>query len=166
MLYDVTVKPTDLVVRVATVADAQLLAALNAHVHESHVRAEPGLYRPTDVDELVDWFAQRLANPDVAAFIASANETPIGYAVTTYARLPASPFSPARERLALDELAVIRDRRRQGIGRVLIHAAEQRAVALGLGGLQLDVRAWNTEALLFYEALGYTPVQLRLERRF
>jgi ribosomal protein S18 acetylase RimI-like enzyme len=159
-------KPTDFVIRQATVADAPLLALLNHHVHEPHLRAEPDLYRPTDVHELGDWFAQRLASPEVVGFIACADDTPHGYAMTTHARLPASPFSPARERLSLDELAVVRDWRRLGVGRLLMQAAERCAAELGLAALQLDVRAVNTEALHFYEALGYAPVQLRLERRF
>jgi ribosomal protein S18 acetylase RimI-like enzyme len=44
-------------------------------------------------------------------------------------------------------------------------AAEERAAELGLNSVQLDVRAFNAEALRFYEALGYVSVQQRLERR-
>jgi ribosomal protein S18 acetylase RimI-like enzyme len=157
-------KLLDVAVRRATPADAPLLAALHAHVQEPHVRAEPDLYRATDLDELSAWFAQRLAVPDVVIFVASADE-PLGHVVTVPRRLPSNPFSPERAHLLVDEIGVIGTRRRLGVGRLLMQMAEQRAAELGLRNVQIDVRAFNAEAASFYEALGYAPVQLRLERR-
>lgn len=151
-------------VRRATVADAFTLAGLNEHVHESHLRAEPTLYRATDPAELATWFATRLSDPDVVVFLAGA-EQPIGFAVVVHMRAPQTPFSPPRERLLLDQIAVAASARRRGVGRALMNAAEQHARSLGLQSVQLDVRAFNVEAQRFYESLGYAPVQLRLERR-
>lgn len=52
-------------------------------------------------------------------------------------------------------LATAPDRRGEGIGRALIHEAEQRLLALGCPKVQLMVRPDNTEARAFYERLGY-----------
>ena len=51
-------------------------------------------------------------------------------------------------------LAVAPDRRREGLGRRLMEAAEAWLCARGAPKLQLMVRAGNAEALGFYEALG------------
>ncbi|WP_395614385.1 GNAT family acetyltransferase [Allosphingosinicella sp.] len=51
-------------------------------------------------------------------------------------------------------LAVAPDRRREGLGRQLMDAAEAWLRARGVPKLQLMVRASNEEALGFYEALG------------
>ena len=51
-------------------------------------------------------------------------------------------------------LAVAPDRRREGLGRRLMEAAEAWLRERGAPKLQLMVRAGNAEALGFYEALG------------
>jgi ribosomal protein S18 acetylase RimI-like enzyme len=51
-------------------------------------------------------------------------------------------------------LAVAPDRRRAGLGRVMMAAAEAWLRAHGAPKLQLMVRTGNAEALGFYEALG------------
>jgi ribosomal protein S18 acetylase RimI-like enzyme len=52
-------------------------------------------------------------------------------------------------------LAVLPEKRRQGIGRRLIMAAEENATSKGLKYLALDVVADNITALAFYERLGF-----------
>jgi ribosomal protein S18 acetylase RimI-like enzyme len=52
-------------------------------------------------------------------------------------------------------LAVSPDCRRQGFGRVLMQAAEERLRALGCPKLNIQVRSTNAEVLGFYRALGY-----------
>lgn len=151
-------------VRAATLADAELLATLNTHVHALHLHSEPTLYRATDLGELRTWFSEQLADPDVVVFIASADQ-PLGFAVAVHARAPRNPFSPARERVLVDQIAVVPTKRRMGVGRALMQAAEKHAQARGLTSVQLDVRAFNTEAIHFYRSLGYAPAQLRLERK-
>jgi ribosomal protein S18 acetylase RimI-like enzyme len=51
-------------------------------------------------------------------------------------------------------LAVAPDRRREGLGRVMMAAAEDWLRTQGAPKLQLMVRGSNEEALRFYEALG------------
>ncbi|MET0282946.1 MAG: GNAT family N-acetyltransferase [Polyangiales bacterium] len=155
---------TDLEVRRAGPEDVALLATLNEHVHAPHVNAEPDVYRTSDEAELREVYASRLVDPDVVIFIASA-EQPLGFALTVHMRAPRNAFSPARERLLLDTIAVDPAARRRGVGRALMHATERHARELGLRSVQLDVRAFNSEAIRFYEALGYLPVQHRYERK-
>jgi ribosomal protein S18 acetylase RimI-like enzyme len=54
-------------------------------------------------------------------------------------------------------LAVAPDRRRSGLGRALMAAAEAWLRQRGAPKLQLMVRAGNAEALAFYAALGLEP---------
>ncbi len=56
----------------------------------------------------------------------------------------------------INYLAVDPAARRRGLGRRMMHEAEQRLVALGCPKINLQVRAENLEVLAFYEALGYT----------
>lgn len=53
-------------------------------------------------------------------------------------------------------LAVRDDQRKQGVGRALMQACEQWAVARDVPKLQLMVRTGRENALAFYERLGYS----------
>ncbi|MGJ8670388.1 MAG: GNAT family acetyltransferase [Oceanococcus sp.] len=52
-------------------------------------------------------------------------------------------------------LAVAPECRKQGLGRQLMHCAEEKLQALGCPKLNLQVRESNEAVLAFYEALGY-----------
>jgi len=52
-------------------------------------------------------------------------------------------------------LGVAPDRQTEGIGRALVTEAESRLKALGCVKIQIMVRGDNTDALRFYDSLGY-----------
>ncbi len=151
-------------IRVATERDAGLLAPLNRHVHDLHVRAEPHRYRPTQLDEVEQRFAGLLADPQVHIRIAEVEGAPAGYVVTHEVRQPAHAFSPPRSFLLVDQLAVVPEYRRHGVGRALMDASEQVARDHGLPRIELSVRSHNEGAQAFYASVGYSPVQIRLAR--
>jgi ribosomal protein S18 acetylase RimI-like enzyme len=55
----------------------------------------------------------------------------------------------------INYLAVAPDRRRQGLGRLLMHEAEVRLAAVGCPKINLQIRTGNAAVVAFYEALGY-----------
>jgi GNAT superfamily N-acetyltransferase len=60
----------------------------------------------------------------------------------------------AGEFLHMDCLFVREGSRGAGLGRALIDAARDLAVALGLSSLQWQTPDWNTDAIRFYDRLG------------
>jgi ribosomal protein S18 acetylase RimI-like enzyme len=52
-------------------------------------------------------------------------------------------------------VAVLRSRRRQGVGAALVRAAEDRLRSMGCSKINLQVRATNAIVTAFYERLGY-----------
>jgi len=52
-------------------------------------------------------------------------------------------------------LAVLPERRRNGIGRILLHAAESTLIDLGCPKVNLQVRSTNSEVVEFYRRCGY-----------
>jgi GNAT superfamily N-acetyltransferase len=62
----------------------------------------------------------------------------------------------ARPGLFLEDLFVLPEYRRNGIGRALFREVAARAVSRGCGRFEWSVLDWNTPALEFYRTLGAT----------
>lgn len=68
------------------------------------------------------------------------------------------PFNAnARPRLVIKELFVVPEARGGGIGKRLMAAARERAVAAGCGAMKWQVASWNAAARSFYQRLGAEP---------
>jgi GNAT superfamily N-acetyltransferase len=59
----------------------------------------------------------------------------------------------------LEDLFVLQDARRLGVGRALGEAAVERARERGCRRIQLDINESNPEALALYRSLGFDPLQ-------
>ena len=64
----------DVCVRQATRSDAVVVAALNDHVHELHVAAEPYDFRPTERAEVAEFFAFILDSQNHMVLLACIND--------------------------------------------------------------------------------------------
>ena len=67
-------------IRLATLNDAESIAALNAEVQHVHADALPHLFKPPSEETFpASLVRQLLADPNTYIFIASANDAPVGY---------------------------------------------------------------------------------------
>lgn len=153
-----------MLLRPATDADANLLAELNRHVHELHVAAEPDLYCDYDPDAIAEACRERLASDGYRVIVAESAGTAVGCVTYRTRRSPAHAFCHARSVVFVDELVVLPSARRTGVARQLMAEVEAEARRQGIDRVELDVRAFNRDALEFYAACGYTPAMLRLGR--
>lgn len=86
--------------------------------------------------------------------------------VTVWARYrSAEPDDDPAAHAFLSDLVVASGHRGLGIGRALLRAAEACAREVGAPHLQLTVKADNTAALSLYEAEGFRPSEIQLEKR-
>ena len=76
---------------------------------------------------------------------------PVGVAVLSY-RLN---VSVAGLFASIEDLYVVPDMRRRGVGRALLGAAGERCAAHGVSYVEAQVE--EVEAMAFYEAFGYEP---------
>lgn len=150
--------------RLATPEDARTLAALNHHVHDLHVAAEPDRYSATDDAAVAAQFRTFIDDPATEVLLVEREGAPAGYVVVVGVERPSQAFAPARRWALIDQIAVAPSARRTGVGRALMDAAAQSARRRGYPELQLDVRAHNEGARKFYESLGYQAVQSRLQK--
>ena len=134
-------------------------ADLNRADHARDVRALTAAYALDAMgnggplpDEVLDRLVPALrAHPTTVVLLAYDGAEPVGLA-TCFVGL--STFA-ARPLLNIHDLAVVPERRGQGVGHALLAAVEQKARALGCIKVTLEVGVDNHGARRLYEAMGY-----------
>jgi GNAT superfamily N-acetyltransferase len=88
--------------------------------------------------------------PAAEVIIARRGKTPVGFALffTTFSTFAGRPG------IWLEDLFVLPDNRRQGVGRALLRAIAQIALQRNCGRLEWSVLDWNYPAIRLYRKLG------------
>lgn len=95
---------------------------------------------------LEDVFAKRR----LGLFVATVDGKQVGYALYFYSY---SSFL-ARPTLHLEDVFVLEEHRRRGIGALLFKRCVAEAVSKGCGRMEWAVLDWNKKAIEFYEKIG------------
>ena len=86
----------------------------------------------------------------IRLFVALDGKNPVGYALYffTYSSFVAKPS------LYLEDLFVLEEFRKRGVGFSLFRRCVDEAIARGCGRMEWSVLSWNQKAMDFYERLG------------
>lgn len=138
---------TEVMLRSATAADAEalfeLVLALAEYEKLSHAVTGSAEALHTHL------FGDR---PFAEAIVAEVEGRVVGFALFFYNY---STFL-TKPGIYLEDLFVLPEYRRHGIGRSLLTYLAQRAVEQGCGRLEWSVLDWNTSAITFYQQMGAT----------
>ncbi len=93
-----------------------------------------------------------LLTPAATALVAEAEGTVVGY--LGLLRIPPDEWE-------FTNIGVLPAHRRRGIGRALVTAMQEAAIAEGIGRVTLEVREKNAPALALYQSAGFCPVGTR-----
>jgi ribosomal protein S18 acetylase RimI-like enzyme len=151
-------------IRRASVDDAAHIAELNTVVHAIHAAGRADIFKPLMVDEaFIGLCRDRLTQPDCYTYIAELDGEPIGYLMAFIVSRPENPFAHSSERLIVDALSINPAYRSRGYGERLMQQAYALARAQGIKRVELAVWTFNTRAKTFYERLGFSVYQERME---
>lgn len=151
----------DLVVRRATPDDADGIVALMREVQALHVAGRPDLFKPGGTENVAET-RERMSAPGQFIWVATADDSVVGYA---YARLSIEPENPWRfsaRSLVLDQMGVKDGMRRHGIGRRLWEAVLEAANDERVQRVILNVWSFNGGARAFYRRLGFDSFHERM----
>ena len=152
-------------VRKAFIGDEAHLAGLAQSVQQLHVAHRADHFRPTEIDALTAWYRDQLATPRIAAWLATVEGRSVGYALAIQRERPANLFVNAFRWVELDQLCVDPNWQRRGVGSALLQMVLADAAAQRIADIELNVWAFNNDALQFFEAAGFTIARRRLEMR-
>jgi len=99
-----------------------------------------------------------LDRSDVCAFVALADEAPVGYVVLSNSTVNALVDTPC---VAIDQLFVVPESRRHGVARQLLAAAASYAHRVGAEQIASNVPSHIRDANRFFARLGFTPTVVR-----
>lgn len=151
-------------VQVARRMDAPALAALNQTVQQLHHDWSAAEYLVPDPRAAEDFFRAAVDDPAALVLLAERTGHPVGYLYARELHRPPNPFTAEMRVLYVEQVAVLPERRRSGVGRALFHAAEAAAARRGLDGVRLETAAGNTDAQRFFERMGYAAYAVRLAK--
>jgi ribosomal protein S18 acetylase RimI-like enzyme len=154
-----------MLVRGASVGDAETLAALNRFVHDTHLVRRPDYFTPSHVEEVSAWFRKQLDHVSTAAWIAQEGDVAVGYLLMFVRERAQNAFRRARRWCEIDQIAVDPAWRRRGIGTALMTAALEEASARGVRDVELSSWAFNSDAHAMFQRVGFEPRLLTFERR-
>jgi diamine N-acetyltransferase len=154
-----------IVVRLATLDDADVIERQTSSVQQLHNEALPFIFKPPSA---VLFPAQKLAalieDSDCIVAVAEIGGKVVGHIYSAVVTRAENEFNPADSYLYIYQIGVDDDARRQGAGTALITFIRDVARALGLTTLQVDHWAFNARARAFFEACGFSPMKVTMRQ--
>jgi ribosomal protein S18 acetylase RimI-like enzyme len=151
------------VVRLAEATDCDAVAGLMGGQNDFHVELVPHMVKRVGPTGTKAWCASQLADPSFTIFLAETPDSePLGLLMLHNKIYPDTAVTYGVNLAFIDELFVTAGYRRLGIGKSLIMAAKDYAVAAGCEGLSLNVWGANKLAIDAYDALGFEIVYQRM----
>ncbi|HXK49784.1 MAG TPA: GNAT family N-acetyltransferase [Clostridiales bacterium] len=150
-------------IRKAEFSDHSQIRDLVKEVHELHFSNRPDVYEDIEDPFTEERFKSLLEDIKTDAFVAVDNENIAAYAFVRF-------IAPVKIDLLkqylicyIDDFCVKKSYQRKGVGIKLFAHIKKRAVEKGASTLDLTVWEFNTNAIKFYESLGMTTKNRRME---
>lgn len=156
----------DLKIRPAMIDDYEALCHLFDEGDALHREYLPHLFQesPGPVREAA--YVRELIDDDkVGFFVATRADKPVGALVVLARETPEVPIFVPRRYAIVDNVVVAEKQRNRGIGRALMRRAEAWAKERELLDVELNVYAFNQNAIGFYRELGYEIVRCTMSKR-
>ena len=150
-------------VRFARDEDLDRVNELRRQVNELHVAGKPEVFKPGFCDELRDYIHVIMEDPQKKIVVAELDGVICGFAVLNHIVRPENPFMFERDFLDIDEFGVDESCRRRGVANAMVCFIRDYAREKGYRRLELNMWEFNTGALAFYEAAGFTTFRRYME---
>lgn len=153
-------------IRRADEGDAEILAELYQLVHQPHLDLMPDRFKPLEMEAASEWFRTRLGKSAVRVWIAESDGAPVGYMMATTLERPETPFRYPRLVCHMDQLAVVPEMRRHGVGRALFDRALTDARERGVQDVEGHSWSFNAGTHELLRTFGFDAQIIRFSRTF
>jgi len=154
--------PETITIRIASLDEFERIRDVRVETLHHHVERIPERFQETDDPPPTrEFIANILAENHGALLIAEFDDAVVAF-LTVRISTPDASYLVPDVCGTVDTLGVKEEWRGQGVGRMLMDAAHEWAAAKGVTRMYLNVWEANTNALAFYEALGYATANRTL----
>lgn len=158
-------------IRMAAQGDLEALASLYRQLDHVHAGAEPNLIpTPDELPRRMEDIQETIRDPMAPMFVAvqypdegDGESRVVGFAKVRIRQL--GRYWKVERMPEVDELAVAEAVRGQGVGRMLMSAAEEWARGAGFPEIWVAAWAFNTPASTLYARQGFEPLNTRFRKR-
>jgi GNAT superfamily N-acetyltransferase len=131
-----------------------------------HAEVHPELFiYPVEPSRIWLFFASRVGRPQHYFPIARYEERPVGFLSCCLQDRPANAFKKPTKFLFVDQISVLPEFRRCGVGTVLMRFVRELAVTLDVHELRLDSWSFNEDAHRFFIQAGFEPYRVEFWNR-
>ena len=156
----------DLIIRTPCEADAGRVEELLAYIAQLHREGRPDLFIGSGAKFDRAGVLALFADESSPVFVADdGSGRVVGYIICRLRSAPSNPSLRAVRTLYVEDLCVDPSCVKQGVGSALMRKAEAFAREAGCYNMDLNVWAFNTEAIAFYEKNGYSVQRSIMEKR-
>ena len=150
-------------IRLAEKRDIPALLVLLRQILYVHHVGRPDLFRAVGEKYRAEELEAILRDASRPIFVAEENDVVVGYAFCVYKEVKAHNSLVDRKTLYIDDLCVDEARRGGGIGTALYQHVLSVAKQTGCYNVELNVWAFNEDAIRFYEKCGMQPQKIGME---
>jgi diamine N-acetyltransferase len=144
-------------IREATPGDLVALADLLAEINNPHAEALPHVYQHVVPSEETTRYLRRILDSEEFHFyVADSAGAAVGMVIFQEAQAPDTPVHMPRRWVVVSLIVVSRAQRSLGIGTGLMRHVQAWARERGIDRIELQVAEFNTAAIAWYEALGFS----------
>jgi diamine N-acetyltransferase len=144
-------------IRLATKTDFDQVGSIFVEENRFHAELVPEIIQVAEPIMTTKWFEAVLENPDQILFVAEDGQELAGVALFELRTSIDDPIFTPRKYVHLSEIAVSGKYRGRGVGRLLMEEIQHWTEEHRISDIELQVWAKNTQAISFYEHLGYQP---------
>jgi diamine N-acetyltransferase len=154
-----------IVVRLATLDDADVIERQTSSVQRLHNEALPFIFKPPSAALFpAQKLAELIEDPNCIVAVAEIGNEVVGHIYGAVVARAENEYNPADSYLYIYQIGVNDEARRQGAGTALITFMRDLARALGLTALQVDHWAFNGRARDFFQACGFSPMKVTMRQ--
>ncbi|MBB6713439.1 GNAT family N-acetyltransferase [Clostridium gasigenes] len=141
-----------LVIRDFEMDDFSGINKLMDEVHKLQVENRQDIYKKTDVVMPKEDFINILSNDKTISIVAEIDSIIVGLCIISIRDRIDNKALVSRKVAFVDNLCVLKDYRKQGIGKRLFNEGKKRALEFGVDSLELMVWEFNKKAIDFYKS--------------
>lgn len=142
--------------------DYDSVKKLILQVHKLHVENRPDIYLDSEPMPL-EYFKEIISNDDLNMFVYEKDGKILGLLEMSIKNNKSNPIAQTRKTVFIEDIVVDVNNRKKGIGKKLYQFILETAKQENVDSVELNVWSFNETAIKFYESLGMTAKNIKME---